>query len=136
MISWLLDLIFSNLWLLLLVFWLFRSFARGARQGREDDSSDSPLPADFPWETEKEPVIKRRPADPLGVSPSIERASPPFEGEGEAPARAVKRAKQQAARTLPQEEAPLPPAVQGMIWSQIYGPPRSKMPHRIGRKSR
>lgn len=137
LISWLLDLIFSNLWLLLLVFWLFRSFARGARKGMEEDpaSTRETVPADFPWEREQEPVIRRRPVDPIEASPAIVSPMVPVAGEGdrEAPARAYRKDKK-AVPALAQDESRLPPAVQGMIWSQIYGPPRSKAPHRMGRK--
>ncbi|RXT14832.1 hypothetical protein [Ammoniphilus sp. CFH 90114] len=136
MIGWLIDLIFSNLWLVFILFWVFRSFSRGVKQGMEDEPSKrQPAPVDFPWENERGPiVVKRYPPVERPIEVREERQA--TEERIEPPTPHKERVTRTEPKRVQQQEMPtqLPPAVQGMLWSQIFGPPRAKAPHSIRKR--
>lgn len=138
MIGWLLDFIFSNIWILFILFWLFRSFTKGVKQGMDEGpTTRMPAPVDFPWEKEPGPIIvKRYPP----VEPPREKREAINEEVKPTSSPSTKVPSASSALPLPNKETTnsqkrLSPAVQGMIWSQVYGPPRAKAPHHLKRRN-
>lgn len=123
MIGWILDLLFSNLWLFIILFWAFRMFSKGFKEGagKPPRRNQPRKPRDVGWETDfedirKEPVV---PVEPVEILPKKKRELNQREKQS------LKEEKQ-SLKEKSQTEPTLPTPVQGMIWSQIYGPPRSK----------
>lgn len=128
MIGWLLDLIFSNFWLVILLFWVFRLFSKGSKEAtgnssrpRRHQPHEPNQPREVTWETNIEEVWE--PIGPVEIKPEMKRDSSQKE----------KQPLKKENTTV--EPLVLPSPVQGMIWSQVYGPPRSKNLHR-SRKTR
>lgn len=127
MMGWILDLIFNNIWFVILLFWVFRLFSKGFKEGTRKSPQPRQKrnkPRDVNWETDFEEV--RQPIVPT-VREEItqEKKMKPSHTEKQF----VNSDKTKAEQAVP------PSPVQGMMWSQIYGPPRSKNPH-YSRKTR
>lgn len=120
MIGWLLDLIFSNFWLVILLFWVFRLFSKGFKEATGNSSRprrhQPHQPREVTWETNFEEVLE--PIGPVEIKPEMKIDSSQKE----------KQPLKKENSTV--EPLVLPSPVQGMIWSQVYGPPRSKNLHR------
>lgn len=123
MIGWLLDLIFSNFWLVILLFWVFRLFSKGFKEAtgnssrpRRHQPHQPHQPREVTWETNFEEVLE--PIGPVEIKPEMKIDSSQKE----------KQPLKKENSTV--EPLVLPSPVQGMIWSQVYGPPRSKNLHR------
>lgn len=137
MIGWLLDFIFSNIWILFILFWVFRSFAKRVKQGMDEGpTTRMPSPVDFPWEKEQGPIVVKRypPIEP----PREKREGLKDEEVKSVPSPSPKEPLASPALTKKEtkknKKGPSP-AVQGMIWSQVYGPPRAKAPHPFKRRT-
>ena len=139
MIGWLFDFLFSNIWILFIILWVFRSFSKGVKQGMEGERRQQPspttqLPLDIPWDwdVDKDREVKITPPRDMEEMVPIEnhRQEPEKKKPMTMPRQAVPFSPVQNET----ERGQLPAPVQGMIWSQIYGPPRSKQPHRSRRR--
>ncbi|MBP1930527.1 hypothetical protein [Ammoniphilus resinae] len=140
--DFLFDLIFGNFWILILLFWLFRSLGRGKGEGQPNRREQRQRKYQYPpltpttmsegWEMESPPVRQvKKTSRPIMVE---EVAQEPVE-EKVHHSRREKVVSQPTAHQTPVSQ-PIPSPVEGMMWSQVFGPPRSKLPHHTERKNR
>ncbi|RKD24002.1 hypothetical protein BEP19_06175 [Ammoniphilus oxalaticus] len=147
--GWILDLIFSNLWLILILYWVFTSISKAGKktgEAAERMPKETPMfPNNDPsvWEVDIEEPRYAVPAEPMTRSTVVpqktNRTAAPSarETKGAPQDRAHPVATGKSARSQSEEQGSVPLAepAQGMIWSQVFGPPRSKQPHRPFRRS-
>lgn len=128
MIGWLIDLFFSNFWIFIILYWVLRAFSKS---GKTEKSKSRPVRRTVPSipSAPRPQVDRERDFEP--VIPQPVQTMVPFEPKQ------VERKKEEHVHVYKKlKEIPasdgfdLIPPVQGMIWSEIYGPPRSKQPHR------
>jgi hypothetical protein len=143
MIGSLVELVFSNLWFFLLLFFIFRFVIRIATQqrgmDRENEPSLDPRTPEVehdPWnfdidwpEASNESEVKVEPEQHM--QSEFEKAHPE---EAETRRRPQKEQVRIDPEPLHVEGLHHLAAVQGMMWSQIYGPPRSVAPYKTRKR--
>jgi len=129
MIGWLIDLVFSNFWLFIVLFWALGSFSKKEKQAKPESPpvrrQVPTVPRQVSWERDFEPVIPKPVMSVKPVNNNIPESTPVVKKQ-------VEHQHHERKRVEPPLVDPIemPSPVQGMMWSQIYGPPRSKQPHR------
>jgi len=139
--DFLLDLIFGNFWIFILLIWLFRALGRGKEGGQPNRRQQRERKYQYPpltpttmsegWEMEPPPVrqVTRTTPKPVVVEEVAVEEDLVRRKDREKTFEPV------AARQTPVSQ-PIVSPVEGMKWSQIFGPPRSKLPYHTDRKNR
>lgn len=154
----LIDLLFSNIWLLIALYWLFLFLFSGRKREEErrtETRRPGPLapppvardpvpPAGAPVGRPARPTPPTPPAPPAPAHPPRLSAAPPqmpaataLRNEAKAGGpRPVRMGREGAARPAEAPQAPLlsPDAVvAGILWAQVLGAPRAKAPHPLAK---
>jgi hypothetical protein len=116
MLDKLIHLLFSNLWIVIVLFWVLRGLAKSGTMSRQNRRPSRPHPVPGTTTT-----VSQTELVPVGENDRVQRKDQKASRrEPEGVTMAIKEDIQKGLISSP---------VEGMMWGEVFGPPRSKQPY-------